>query len=190
MIVFNAPSREFTKGEIIIANPEGRIDSFFEYIAISGGSIPFMANGVACSYGEPNPCSIQDHSKRIHGHFKHNDYITFRNFVDGVKYLHRFLVNDPHYFKNAIVDDGSLDVLKRCNGIINRAIQIVEKNLAEDPLFDKMMEQVTALELFDINLYYDDLQGAPREFPNFEDEIPVRLYMSMPQNVKDLISPV
>lgn len=190
MVIFNAPSREYTKGEIIIANPEGRINSFFEYIAISGGSIPFIANGVVCSYGEPNPCDIKDHTKRIHGHFKHNDYIPFRNFVDGVKYLHRFLLNDPHYFKNALVDDGSLDVLKRCNGIINRAIQIVENNLAEDPLFDKMMTQITSLNLFDINLYYDDLQGAPRAFPGFEDDIPVRLYLSMPQSVKDLISPV
>lgn len=190
MIIFNAPSREFCKGEIIIANPEKVSDSWFESIAISGGSIPFIANGVVCSYGEPNPCDIKDHTKRIHGHFKHSDYITFRNFVDGTKYLHRFLDNDPHYFKNAIVDDGSLDILKRCNGIINRANQIVRNDLAEDPLFNKMMEQITALDLFDINLYYDDLQGAPKDFPNFEDETPVRLYLSMPQNVKDLINPL
>lgn len=187
MIIFNAPSREFYKGEIIIANPEGGPDSYLNCIAISGGSVPFIANGVACSYGEPNPYELNDQKKRIHGHFKHHDFIALRNFVDGTKYLHAFLNADTFYFQNAMVDDGSLDVLKKCNGVINRAIQL--KDIIKDPLLNKMLDQIRDLELFDINLYQQDLDNAPKAFPEYEDEYPVRLYLSAPQNIKDLINP-
>lgn len=191
MVIFNPPSREFCKGEIIIANPEGRLGGYFlDCIAISGGSVPFMANGLACSYGEPNPCSISDPSKRINGRFKHNDFITLRNFVDGVKYLHKFLDNDPNYFANAMVDDGSFAVLCSCNGIINRAIQIKEHNIIEDPLLDKMLDQIRELEHFDVNLYQQDLDSAPRAFPDFEDINPIRLYLSLDPFTKEMIDPL
>lgn len=120
-ILFMPPNRVFKEGELIIQNPFS--DKIFDKdtcIAYAGKSVPFMQNGLWMSYGEPNPISAST-KKSLEYKYQHHDYILPDEFISGVKYLHEYMSAHKDYFDECIVDDGSMDILIRCNLIINRA---------------------------------------------------------------------
>lgn len=191
MIIFNPPPREFIKGELIVANPETPTPiGFLDCLAVSDGSKPFIANGIACSYGEPNPVDFR--GTRYHGIYKHADYILADNFISGVKYLHEFLDQNPEFFINSMVDDGTINMLVRCNRIIERAFQWVDRDShLSSPHWDKIQE-ISQLSSFNVNLYMEQLSGAPQAFPDITGDtntIPMRLYLAIPEEYKDLLKP-
>ena len=191
MIIFNPPPREFIKGELIVANPETPTPiGFLDCLAVSDGSKPFIANGIACSYGETNPVDFR--GTRFHTICKHADYILADNFISGVKYLHEYLDANPEFFINSMVDDGTIAMLAKCNRVIERAFQWVDRdNHLASPHWEKVQE-ISQLGSFCINLYMEQLSGAPQAFPDITgaaNTVPMRLYLSLPKEYKDLLKP-
>lgn len=126
-MLFMPPSRVFKENELIIQNPFS--DKTFDKescIAYAGKCVPFMQNGLWMSYGEPNPISAST-KRSLEYKYQHYDYILPDEFIYGVRYLHYYMSAHEDYFNECIVDDGSMDILIRCNLIINRARKLYKE---------------------------------------------------------------
>ena len=134
-ILFMPPNRVFKEGELIIQNPFS--DKTFDKescIAYAGKCIPFMQNGLWMSYGEPNPISAST-KKSLEYKYQHYDYILPDEFIRGVKYIQRYMYDNRDYFDECIVDDGSMEILIRCNTIITRSSKLFMRDMKDDLLY-------------------------------------------------------